>query len=407
MFSYIISVLILTAVIATVIGIFLFKQYLSDCNCVDDENPFVKAIPSIINSIQIAFFNFVYHTVALKLNEFENHRIIQTYENSLVFKIFAFTFINTFNSFIFLSFFNDLFPWLGLCKVKIKVAQPVSSSSAQNLTRVLAESNSTLNTAANIAVTYIEEIVDGDCFLALSIQMKTLFIVAFVKNFPELLTPFIKLYLANKYKKRDENPVQHPFLDIDNSIENQIMKSTYAVNLEVDGTVEDYMELMIQFGYLCLFAISFPISYLLALITNCLEIQVDKLKLLRFKRRPIPESAADIGTWFFILDFISFAGIFTNSGLIAYAGKVSDDISGSDEIKMFVLFSLAFLAIKYFVKVAIPDIPHRVILMGKRHSNIVETVRSGFGSNKVKEMKASKVDLEIMNVGMMIEEKKD
>lgn len=407
--------MILVAVIATVIGIFLFKQYLSECNCVDDENPFVKAIPSIINSIQIAFFNFVYHTVALKLNEFENHRIIQTYENSLVFKIFAFTFVNTFNSFIFLSFFNDLFPWLGLCKVKIK--KPFSNSTYSknltdpanltNLTRLLVGSNNTLNDTAKIPIiTYVEEIVDGDCFLALSIQMKTLFIVAFVKNFPELITPFIKLYLANRYKKKDENPVQHPFLDIDNSIENQIMKSSYAVNLEVDGTVEDYMELMIQFGYLSLFAISFPISYLLAFITNCLEIQVDKLKLLRFKRRPIPESAADIGTWFFILDFISFAGIFTNSGLIAYAGKVSDDISSADQIKIFVLFSLAFLAIKYFVKAAIPDIPHRVLLMGKRHSNILEAVRSGFGSNKAKEMKASKVSLEIMNVGMM-DEKND
>lgn len=399
--------MILVAVIATVIGIFLLKQYLSECNCVNDKDPFVQAIPSLINSIQIVLFNFIYHTVALKLNEFENHRITQSYENSLVFKIFAFTFVNTFNSFIFLSFFNGLFPWLGLCKVKIpKLLPQTYSINGTNGTYISYNASNVTGNVTALPRTSIEEIVDGDCFLALSVQMKTLFIVAFVKNFPELITPFIKLYLANRYKKKDETPIQHPCLDIDNSIETQIMKSAYAVNLEVDGTVEDYMELMIQFGYLCLFAISFPIAYLLAFITNCVELQVDKLKMLKFKRRPIPESAADIGTWFFIIDFISFVGIFTNSGLIAYAGKVSDDISSADQIKIFVLFSLAFLAIKYFVKAIIPDVPERVILMGKRHSSIVETVRSGFGANKAKEMKASKVDLEILNVGM-VEEKKD
>jgi anoctamin-10 len=43
-------------------------------------------------------------------------------------------------------------------------------------------------------------------------------------------------------------------------------------NIEVDGTVGDYMELIIQFGFLNLFAMAFPASFLIAFFTNIVEI---------------------------------------------------------------------------------------------------------------------------------------
>ncbi len=55
--------------------------------------------------------------VVNKLNDFENHQIVSSYENSLVAKIFMFTFFNTFNSCFFIAFANDFFDGLHLCKV--------------------------------------------------------------------------------------------------------------------------------------------------------------------------------------------------------------------------------------------------------------------------------------------------
>jgi hypothetical protein len=46
----------------------------------------------------------------------------------------------------------------------------------------------------------------------------------------------------------------------------------YQTNEEVDGTVGDYMELVIQFSFLNLFGLAFPLSYMLAFITNVAEI---------------------------------------------------------------------------------------------------------------------------------------
>ena len=124
--------------------------------------------------------------------------------------------------------------------------------------------------------------------------------------------------LKKRSRTIDEKPVVHPFNKIDSYIEEQSDLQGYATNDEVDGTVDDYMELVIQFSFLTLFGLAFPVSFLLAFVTNVAEIQVDKLKLTKFSRRPFPQGASNIGNWLIILEVITFFGIFCNAGLIVY-----------------------------------------------------------------------------------------
>lgn len=70
----------------------------------------------------------------------------------------------------------------------------------------------------------------------------------------------------------DETPVLHEFLEIDTFIEDQAILEAYQTNFEVDGTVADYMELVIQYSFLNLFGLAFPASYFLAFLSNVLEI---------------------------------------------------------------------------------------------------------------------------------------
>jgi len=358
--SYIISLLILGCVVTCVILILYFKRYLNECGCVDMSNTFIAAIPSIINAVQIQIFNAIYQNVALALNEYENHKLLSQYENSLVFKIFAFTFVNTFNSLVIISFMSSLFPDLGIC----------------------------LNSSTGV----------DDCFDAVAVQMKTLFITAFCKNFLEISMPYIMLSLKERTKKRNEKPLEHPFFTIDKVIEEQMDKSPYAANLEVDGTLEDYMELVIQFGFLCLFAVNFPISYLMAFFTNIAEIQVDKMKIVRFKRRPTPENAKNLGTWFLILDFLSFLSIFFNAALIAYTSTciyMQDDMTKN---KVFVLFVFLFLGIKYLIKLMISDVPVKTKTVESRHNFIKDRVERGFSGHNRNRIRQSNVPLEIQGL---------
>lgn len=76
------------------------------------------------------------------------------------------------------------------------------------------------------------------------------------------------------------------------------------------GSLEDYAELAIQYGYVTLFVAAFPLAPLLAYISNIVEIRTDGWKLLHAFRRALPLGAQDIGSWMSILQVYLF--IFIN-----------------------------------------------------------------------------------------------
>lgn len=68
------------------------------------------------------------------------------------------------------------------------------------------------------------------------------------------------------------------------------------ITREVDGTLDEYMELAVLFGYVTLFAVAFPLSSLLSCLSSLFEIKVDRYKLLNLVRRPQPMGSRNIGT---------------------------------------------------------------------------------------------------------------
>lgn len=99
------------------------------------------------------------------------------------------------------------------------------------------------------------------------------------------------------------------------SIEKQADAGTYAFK-EIDGTYFDYLEILVQQGYVILFSTSFALGPILAFINNIAEFKVDKWKITRFKRRPEPKQAKDIGVWFLIFNIITYVGIFSSWGIV-------------------------------------------------------------------------------------------
>lgn len=58
------------------------------------------------------------------------------------------------------------------------------------------------------------------------------------------------------------------------------MKESYVITPERYGTVDDYMEITLQYSMLSLFGMTFPMCFFIAFLWNVLELQTDKLKLL-------------------------------------------------------------------------------------------------------------------------------
>ena len=301
--------------------------------CVEVENnDIVQVLLTQLNTVQIVLFNKFYGFVALKLNNYENHKLFSSYENSLVLKIFFFNFVNTFFSLVFVAFFNQVFPLLNLCKI------------------------------------------NNNCYDSLTRQMMIIFLTFFASNVGEILVPFITI-LVNvwKAKKSDSsyNSSKYSLLNVDQVIEQDYRKSDYHPSMEIDGTVDDYMEMIMQFGFLNLFGMSFPLAFTLAFLNDIAEIQVDKMKLVRFKRRPVPKGAANIGTWLVILDLISFLAIFSNTGIIILTAGVAGNSSIST-LFLFMVLLLIFLGLKYVIRFLIPDVPQKANILNQRHNYIIE-----------------------------------
>ncbi len=52
---------------------------------------------------------------------------------------------------------------------------------------------------------------------------------------------------------------------------------------------------VIQYGFITLFVVAFPLGPLFAFLNNILEIRIDAFKILTQFRRPLPKKARDIG----------------------------------------------------------------------------------------------------------------
>jgi len=48
----------------------------------------------------------------------------------------------------------------------------------------------------------------------------------------------------------------------------------------VNGTIEEYSELMIQFSFIALFSLGFPVLVIVAFINNIFEMLIDKQKIM-------------------------------------------------------------------------------------------------------------------------------
>lgn len=78
------------------------------------------------------------------------------------------------------------------------------------------------------------------------------------------------------------------------------------------GLFYEYLETVIQFGFVTLFVASFPLAPLLALLNNIIEIRVDAWKLTTQYRRPVAAKAHSIGVWQDILYGMAVLSVATN-----------------------------------------------------------------------------------------------
>lgn len=155
-----------------------------------------------------------------------------------------------------------------------------------------------------------------------------------VMNFgEEFVLPFLKRHLLEAYR-RYKDAKQGKSL-------HQRMHSEYTKTLLVDApheesllsrlraeaaappydVQEDIMEMCVQFGYLAMFGVIYPLMPLGFLINNWIELRGDFFKLISESQRPPPIRSDSIGPCLSALEFLTWLGSLSTAALLhMYSG---------------------------------------------------------------------------------------
>ncbi|KAB0377991.1 hypothetical protein FD755_009569, partial [Muntiacus reevesi] len=237
---------------------------------------------SLISFIIIMILNTIYEKVAIMITNFELPRTQTDYENSLTMKMFLFQFVNYYSSCFYIAFFKGKFVgypgdpvyWLGKYRN--------------------------------------EECDPGGCLFELTTQL--IIIMggkAIWNNIQEVLLPWV----MNVFGRC--NTVSGA-----EKITPRWEQDYHLQPMGKLGLFYEYLEMIIQFGFVTLFVASFPLAPLLALVNNILEIRVDAWKLTTQYRRMVPEKARDIGAWQPIMQGIAILAVVTNAMIIAFTSDM-------------------------------------------------------------------------------------
>lgn len=310
-----------------------------------------QMLTGIMTSSQMAIFGFIGKSLSRKLNDWENWRCSTPFVNALITKIFMFEFVNRFVTFFYVAFLQAGYEG---CLVWVD---------------------------GHVEYWKAEKMDGKQCLYELQNQAATVLMVEMFKNAMELMLPWllpkvmriIKHILPPEKFAVDEegNAKMSHFVQLS-------LEKSSAGGMEVDFTFDDYLEVMILFGYVVLFSTVFPLAPLFGMLLLLVESRVDGLKVFEVLRRPLPVNAENIGNWILILQVLTWMSMVTNSALIVWTLTLFDGgrFGDGDRPRFFLLLLLFLICFKAGIALIVPDVPTKLQVIQDHHT-YVKTSLSG------------------------------
>ncbi|XP_060101233.1 anoctamin-4 isoform X4 [Heteronotia binoei] len=234
-----------------------------------------------INFCIIMLLNVLYEKVALFLTNLEQPRTESEWENSFTLKMFLFQFVNLNSSTFYIAFFLGRF-----------TGHPGAYLRLINRWR-------------------LEECHPSGCLIDLCMQMSIIMVLKQTwNNFMELGYPLIQNWWTRRRVRHEHGSQRKTAFP-------QWEKDYNLQPMNAYGLFDEYLEMILQFGFTTIFVAAFPLAPLLALLNNIIEIRLDAYKFVTQWRRPLASRAKDIGIWYGILEGIGILSVITNAFVIA------------------------------------------------------------------------------------------
>uniref|UniRef100_A0A8C5Q415 Anoctamin n=1 Tax=Leptobrachium leishanense TaxID=445787 RepID=A0A8C5Q415_9ANUR len=243
----------------------------------------VTATAVIINLVVILILDEVYGCIARWLTQLEVPKTDKTFEERLIFKAFLLKFVNAYTPIFYVAFFKGRF-----------TGRPGDYVYIFHSFRM-------------------EECAPGGCLMELCIQLSIIMLgkQLIQNNLFEIGIPKMKKLI--RYIKSRRETMDHE--------EHMKRKQRYELDHNLEpfaGLTPEYMEMIIQFGFVTLFVASFPLAPLFALLNNIIEIRLDAKKFITELRRPVAVRAKDIGIWYNIIRGIGKLAVIINAFVISF-----------------------------------------------------------------------------------------
>lgn len=128
------------------------------------------------------------------------------------------------------------------------------------------------------------------------------------------------------------------------------------------GLFAEYIELLVQFGYLSLFSCVYPLTAVLLLINNITEIRSDAYKICNLFRKPFSPPVANMGVWQVAFEVLSFVSVISNCWLLLLSPRLQElcregGLTSTNVLLLAVLGEHVLILIKFIMAALIPDEP--------------------------------------------------
>lgn len=228
-------------------------------------------VPTLMHSVVIFILGSIYRHIAVWCTDFENHRTVEQWNNSFITKRFLFEAFDCYTPLFYIAFYR-----LDINSLRSELVG----------------------------------LFWGDEIRRLAVEVVIPLVLSFFKNRDT----------DKRYREAKKNDGAIKDSKSSNSgidwlqIEKELGKDEYE-------EFDDYLEMVIQFGYVTLFASAMPLCSIISVIFLFIETKTDCFKLLFLYKRPHSRRAANIGVWLRVLDVLTVMSALTNVMLIGFSSE--------------------------------------------------------------------------------------
>uniref|UniRef100_A0A672KVH3 Anoctamin n=1 Tax=Sinocyclocheilus grahami TaxID=75366 RepID=A0A672KVH3_SINGR len=229
------------------------------------------AIINLVTDLVLLIFDVYFFHICVMVVSSEVPKTDKSFEERLIFKTFILKFVNAFTPIIYIAFFRGRGSYR------------------------------------------MEECAHGGCLMELCIQLSITMLgkQLIQNNLFEIGVPKLKKLIRYIKSKRGS------FQEEENEKKLQRYETDHFLE-PFGGLTPEYMEMIIQFGFVTLFVASFPLAPLFALLNNIIEIRLDAKKFVAELRRPDAARGKDIGIWYNILRGVAKVAVIVNAFVISF-----------------------------------------------------------------------------------------